>query len=117
MHKSEGKIQQEIVQWFRNKYCLRHHSPRCIIQSVPNESKSKQETLVKLAMGMLPGASDLLVVLPGIVLFVEVKRPGEKPRENQREYCDTVTSLGFRYEVVTSLNEFQQLIATFFLNK
>ena len=116
MQQSEGKIQQEIVKWFRNNYCLRHHSPRCIIQSVPNESKSKQETLVKLAMGILPGASDLLVVLPGIVLFVEVKRPGEKPRQNQCEYRDTVTVLGFRYEVVTSLEEFQSLI-TFFLNK
>lgn len=111
---SESRIQQEIVRWFKNNYCLRHHSLRCIIQSVPNESKSKQETLVKLSMGMLPGASDLLVVLPGVVLFVEVKRPGEKPRENQREYRDTVTALGFRYDVVTSLDEFQQLIATFF---
>lgn len=109
MIKTEGKIQQEIVQWFRSNYCLRHHSPRCIIQSVPNESKSKQETLVKLSMGMLPGASDLLVITPGQVWFIEVKRPGEKPRENQREYRDSVTALGFRYEVVTSLDEFQNI--------
>ena len=113
MEQSEAKIQQSCVQWFKNNYCLRHHSPRCVIQSVPNESKSKQETLVKLSMGMLPGASDLVVIIPGIVLFVEVKRPGEKPRENQREYRDTVIELGFRYEVVTSIEEFQQLILLF----
>ena len=106
---SESRIQQDIVRWFRNNYCLRHHSPRCIIQSVPNESKSKQETLVKLSMGMLPGASDLVVIVPGSIVFVEVKRPGEKPRENQREYRDSVTALGFRYEVVTSLEEFQNI--------
>ncbi len=106
---SESRIQQDIVLWFRNNYCLRHHSPRCIIQSVPNESKSKQETLVKLSMGMLPGASDLVVIVPGSIVFVEVKRPGEKPRENQREYRDSVTALGFRYEVVTSLEEFQNI--------
>lgn len=112
-NKSESRIQQDIVRWFKNNYCLKHHSPRCVIQSVPNESKSKQETLVKLSMGMLPGASDLVVVIPGTVLFVEVKRPGEKPRENQRDYAETVVALGFRYEVVTSLEEFKQLLSLF----
>src|SRR5690625_5575097 len=35
--KTESRIQQEIVRWFRNNHGLNHHDPQCMIFSVPNE--------------------------------------------------------------------------------
>ena len=45
--KTEAKIQQEIYAYFNNTFCLKHHTPRCIIFSVPNDSSSKEETMRK----------------------------------------------------------------------
>ena len=41
---SEARIQQEIVMWYKNTYCLEHHDPRCMIFSVPNEGRGAAST-------------------------------------------------------------------------
>lgn len=106
--KSESKIQQEIIMFYRNAYCLKHHSPRCIIFSVPNESRSKQETLQKMAIGMMPGVSDLLVVRENEVIFVEVKTPTGTQSASQKSFQATVETLGFRYILTRSLDDFKK---------
>lgn len=108
--KLEEKIQQEICVWFNNNYCLKHHSPRCAIYSVPNESKSKSETLRKMAMGMKPGVSDLHVILPGKILFVEVKTPDGRQSKSQIEFENIVSELDHNYYIVRSLEEFNKII-------
>lgn len=41
------------------------------------------------------GMPDRVCVLPkGLVVFVEVKRPGLKPRANQRYYAERLTDMG-----------------------
>lgn len=111
MHKTESKIQQEIVREFNNTYCLKHHNPRGIIFSVPNESRSQEETMYKKNIGLLPGASDLIVCKPcGEIVFVEVKDHKGRQRENQKEFQLRVEKLGFRYLLVRSLEEFKEKI-------
>jgi hypothetical protein len=48
MQKSESKIQQEIVVWFRNNNLKTNN----IIFSVPNEGKSAKEQMFKKATGL-----------------------------------------------------------------
>lgn len=62
-------------------------------------------------MGLIKGAADM-VYFPqcGEIWFIEVKRPGETPREDQRKFADKVLNLGYKYFVVTSLSEFKTLI-------
>lgn len=111
MHKTESKIQQEIVREFNNTYCLKHHNPRGIIFSVPNESQSQDETMYKKNIGLLPGVSDLIVCKPcGEIVFVEVKDHKGQQRENQKEFQLRVEKLGFRYLLVRSLEEFKEKI-------
>lgn len=112
----EAKIQQEIYLWFNNNYCLKNHKPRFTIFSVPNEGANIKEMMYKKSMGLRAGVSDLIVVLPNKVLFVEVKTLVGKQREAQKDFENVVTALGFDYFLVRSLEDFQLKIKAF-INK
>ncbi|MGL4336351.1 MAG: VRR-NUC domain-containing protein [Turicibacter sp.] len=108
--KSENKIQQEIVMWFRNTYCTKKNNPRYTIFSVPNEGTDVKEQQYKKSIGMMSGVSDLIVVLNRIVLFVECKDEKGKQSENQIEFEQIVTDLKHNYFIVRSLEEFKEII-------
>lgn len=114
---SEDRIQQQIVQWYTNTYCLKHHNPRYLILSIPNGgSRNAIEATHLKATGLLPGASDLIVVHGPVVLWVEVKTPTGKQSEVQLEFQKRVVSLGYEYVIVRSLEDFKQLINKKILN-
>lgn len=106
--KTEIKIQSEIVQWFRNNYCLKHHNPRYEIFSVPNESAYNNNQFK--AMGVRSGVSDLIVLLKEKVLFIELKNEVGKQRESQKDFENVVTKLGFNYYLVRTLEQFKTII-------
>ncbi len=85
-YKSESRIQQEIVTWYKNNYCLQHHNPRCMIFSIPNEGlfqtaslsmpkrfmvilkQAIKRLLFKLiSTGLYPGCADLCVIHQALV--------------------------------------------------
>jgi len=110
MKKSEERIQFEIVQFFRNNYCLNHHEPKCLIFSVPNDGKNMMEQMRKKSTGLLAGASDLIVVFPNRIIFVEVKDEKGTQQPNQKQFQADVEKLGFEYILVRSLLDFQNKI-------
>ena len=106
MDKSEARIQMEIVMWFRS-----HHNRTGLMFAVPNETSNVKELMAKKATGLLPGVSDLVVLLEGgRVLFVEVKTLTNKQQPNQIKFQDNCERLGFNYFVVRSLNEFKEIL-------
>lgn len=114
MYLSEDKIQQDIFMWFNNNYCLRHHNPRCIIFSVPNGgTRNKVEAIKLKSTGMKAGVSDLIVILPNHVLFVEVKTETGRQSDKQIEFEKTITDLGYKYVLVRSLEEFKTVMIAF----
>jgi len=108
--KSESKIQQEIVMWYRNNYCTTKNEPRNLIFSVPNEGKDINEQMAKKATGLLSGVSDLIVVMNNKVIFVEVKDEKGKQKPKQKIFERDVSVLGHLYYVVRSLNDFKNII-------
>ena len=108
--KTESKIQQEILMWYKNNFCLKQHNPQNIIFSVPNESKSKRETLQKMAIGMMPGVSDLIIIQSDQVLFIEVKTPTGTQSKSQKRFQYLVEALGYKYYLVRSLEDFKTII-------
>ena len=110
MKKTEARIQQEIVIYFRNKYGLNHHNPKYLIFSVPNESENAKENIYKKSIGLMAGVSDLIVILKNKVIFVEVKTEIGTQSEKQKEFENDVINLGFDYLVVRSKEEFIQNI-------
>lgn len=114
MIKTENKIQQEIVLHINNKYCLKHHKPRFLLFSVPNDSINAIETKRKVNTGLLRGVSDLILVMPGKLLFLEVKTDTGYQSESQREFQKRVEELGFSYHVVRSIEDVEVLINNLF---
>lgn len=118
MKKSEDKIQNEIVIWFTNNYCLKNHNNRGLIFAVPNGSFRDIREAVKLkATGTLSGVSDLIVITPnGKLLFIEVKTEFGKQSEMQIEFENRVKNLGYEYNIVRSLEDFKFLLQSTMAN-
>lgn len=107
---TEAHIQQQIVIWFTNKYCLLINEKRCLVYSVPNDSINAIESKRKKNTGMLKGVSDLVLLLPnGKSIFVEVKFGSNTQSDSQKEFQARVQLLGFEYWLVYSLEQFQKL--------
>lgn len=101
--KSEAKIQSEIVLFMRNELKIE----RGLFFSIPNDG---QFTSKFLATGLVPGFPDLCLLHDKTAYFFEVKVPGQKPRLNQLEIHDTLFLKGFKVFVVTSLDEFRNIV-------
>lgn len=115
---TEARIQAQIVQWYTNTYCLRHHTPRCLILSIPNGgTRNPIEAMGMKAQGLLPGASDLIVVhttptvYSGCMLWIEVKAEAGRQGPEQIEFQARIEALGYRYEIVRSLDQFKAIIS------
>ena len=108
---SEDILQAEIFKWYFNNFCTKKNNPKHAIFAVPNGgNRSKREAMKFKATGLVAGVSDLIVVQPNRVIFVEVKLEKGRQQPNQIEFEKTVTALGFEYHVVRSLEEFQKII-------
>ena len=110
MDKTENRIQAECYTFFNNNYCLKHHKPRCIFFSVPNEAiqnMSMVQIMKFKAGGLRSGVSDAIVVMEGKVIFVEIKTPTGTQSDKQKRFQLTVESLGFKYHLIRSLEQFK----------
>jgi len=101
---NEELLQQKVVIWFKNNYQMHGKG---LIFAVPNggsrhagEAKRMKET------GTMAGVSDLIVLLPNVCLFVELKTDLGKQSETQKTFEQKVKSLGFTYEIIRTLDEF-----------
>ena len=108
--KTENKIQQEIIIWFRNNFCLKNNDPRSAIFSVPNDSKDAKEQMRKIATGLMAGVSDLICIHKGKVLFIECKDEKGRQSDKQKDFQSIVESQGFEYYLVRSLENFKIII-------
>lgn len=108
--KTENKIQQEIIVYFRNTYCLKNHDLRSIIFSVPNDSKDAKEQMRKIATGLMAGVSDLICIHNGKVLFIECKDDKGRQSDKQKEFQKLIEAQGFSYYLVRSLEDFKKII-------
>lgn len=108
---TEEKIQYQIVEHFNNTYCLKFQNPRYCIFSVPNDTTDVRELMRKKSTGLKAGVSDLIVLLPNKVLFVEVKTNTGVQSDKQKEFQQQVEKLGFEYHLVRSLDDFIKIIS------
>ncbi len=115
---AEARIQQDFVMWYRNGYCLAHHSPRCMIVSIPNDA-CKKNAGPFLATGMYPGAADTLVVhnwrdpcreFRQKIFFVETKTEKGVQSPNQKTFEAHANLAYVDYILVRSADEFKRFI-------
>jgi hypothetical protein len=104
---TEEQLQQQIILYYNNNFCLKAHNPRNIIFSVPNDSSNFMETKRKVNTGLLRGVSDLIIIIPNKILFIELKIEKGIQSEVQKEFQKRVEALGFEYHLVRSLEQFK----------
>lgn len=108
----EDTIQMEVVKYFNVMKV-----PSAKLMHIPNEEMRKERYGKLKAMGACPGAADLLFIrrhcglitsghrIAGwsvdpqpVVLFLELKRLGEKPTDTQIAFGEAMKACGCHYE-------------------
>ena len=86
----------------RNNHIEKNKPLESLIQSRVIKRLEKEGWLVvKLSLTNLSGLPDLMALKDGITKFIEVKRPGEKPRPLQEYRHSQLRALGFEVEILT----------------
>lgn len=100
----EAQVQILVVEWFRRLY------PQYLIFSVPNEATYQRSPYYKL-LGMLPGVSDIVMVLKNKVFFLEFKAPKNgRLSDHQCIFKTHVELLGFEYHVIRDLQDVKSIL-------
>lgn len=102
---SEHTIQTNVVNWAKRNNVM--------VFSVPNEATRSNFNFKK--SGVMAGVSDLIVVIEGEVLFIEVKTPKGRQSDKQKAFEKKVKDLNHVYEIVRSLEDFQTIIKNHYL--
>jgi hypothetical protein len=108
---NENNLQADIYKWFNNTYCLKNMANRGLIFSIPNGgTRNIREAMTFKATGLLKGASDMVVIFPnGKLCFVELKISKGIQSAEQKDFECRVSSLGYEYHLIRSLDEFKLL--------
>lgn len=86
---------------------------RFAFHSIPNEAlgsgRDRRANAIRMQklkrMGLTPGAGDLEIIKLGRAYYMEVKRPGEKPSDNQTNFMLWIQSCGAEYSIVHSVDQ------------
>jgi hypothetical protein len=96
-----------------------------ILFAVPNgELRDGRTAAFLVSQGVREGVSDLVLVVRGLVLFIEVKRPEIKiagkieqsrgrTTKSQDDFRDRIRALAHCYRVIDSVDEFVAILAEF----
>lgn len=101
--KPEYILQCKCVAWFHLTY------PDYIIFAVINEACYRQKSYFEKS-GLLSGVSDLVVILPNKVLFIEMKSEKGKQRIEQKAFQNKIENLNQKYYICRNLETFQAII-------
>lgn len=110
MKHEESKLQQACVKWFDLQYRHLKHN----LFAIPNEGARTPANGARMkAQGRRAGVADLILLIPNKehhALCIEMKYGKGKQNENQIAFEKAVTTTGYKYVVVTSFEQFKNLI-------
>ena len=105
---SEHQIQAQIVAYFNANY---PNNRKCLFH-VNNKAKDSLEGARMKTMGVVSGVSDLILIAPNQVYFLELKDDKGKQSDHQKAFQQQATSLNHIYLIIRSLDEFKALLNT-----
>lgn len=110
---SEGRIQQLCFEWHWNNY----PNKRRTLFSVPNEAQRSMVTASRLkGQGLVAGIPDLILVTDHGAFGFEFKKPGQRQSAQQKKVEQAWIANGISYHVVTSEEQFKELIVGIYAN-
>ena|SRR6187401_1862365 len=101
----EEQMQAQCATWFWNEYPKYRRLLHC---NMNNQSHRIAGATAK-AMGVVKGVSDLELIWFD-VWFIELKQPGKVQSEEQKDFQAKVETMGHKYVIIFSFEEFKTLI-------
>lgn len=90
---------------------MQKSNEKIIERKLVEKCKSCGAMCIKLLTYQFIGLPDRMCLFPnGVVVFVELKSTGEKPRKIQLNVHKKLRNLGFRVEVIDNMDQIEQLI-------
>lgn len=106
----EDALQKSCVRWFSYQWATYSE----LFFHVPNGGKRNPVEAAKFkAMGVKRGIADLLLLVPNKFyhfMAIELKSPKGRLTDNQKRFGKGVVSVGGKYAVVRSLEEFMDVV-------
>ena len=99
----EAQVQAMVTEWFRLLY------PQYLLFAVNNEATYRRASYFKL-LGMLPGVSDMILILKDKVFFLEFKDTKGRQSDHQKQFQVKVELLGFEYHIIRDLQDVKQIL-------
>lgn len=101
----ESQFQRAVVRYLRlsDIFCF----------SIPNGVHlTTIQSKIAVAEGLLHGVSDLIVLTPNKITFVEMKNPNGKgsQSENQKNFQKKIESLGFEYVIWDNWDKVERFV-------
>lgn len=88
-------------------------SEKVVERKLVEAVKDKKGLCIKLLCDQFIGLPDRLCLFPGHkIVFVELKTTGQKPRRIQTYVHNKLRALGFRVEVIDTIEGIKQFIET-----
>ena len=88
-------------------------SEKVVERKLVEAVKDKKGLCIKLLCDQFIGLPDRLCLFPGHkIVFVELKTTGQKPRRIQTYVHNKLKALGFRVEVIDTIEGIKQFIET-----
>ena len=105
---SEHQIQAQIIAYFNQHY---PNHRKCLFH-VNNKAKDSLEGARMKTLGVVSGVSDLVLLAPSAVYFIELKDQTGRQSDHQKAFQQQAESLHHHYLIIRSLEEFKDLVST-----
>lgn len=90
-------------------------SEKLVERKLVELTKAKGGMCIKLLCDQLIGLPDRMCLFPGhVIVFVELKTTGQKPKRIQLFMHDKLRALGFRVEVIDTIEGVNDFINTIY---
>jgi len=106
MKNTELKTQAAFFQWHWNTF----PEERGQLCAINNNSENAIKGSFNMAIGVVPGASDMFYVTKPSIIFIEWKTETGVQSEKQKEFQRKVEAQGQRYVILRTLEEGKQLV-------
>lgn len=103
---TELQMQSQCATWFWNTY----PSERRMLHCNMNNSFNRIAGANAKAMGVVKGISDMELILPGTVVFIEFKVGAGKQSDEQIDFMNKLEQRGHAYTIIRSFSEFKLFI-------
>ena len=106
MRNLELKMQAEFFQWHWNSF----PEERGMLHANNNNSENRIKGSFNMAIGVVPGVSDMEYMTNGRVVFIEWKTPTGTQSEAQKKFQTQVEAQGFEYVIFRSVEQAKNFV-------